>query len=188
MMSRTSTMAIIFLISLNLIACGSVTTAPPAENQDTTADESAVAPAGPVIKVMEPFAFASMPNGAVYMHLMNEGDADDRLISAETDVAETVELHETKMDENEVMHMGPIDAVELPAGGSATLEPGGMHIMLIGLKKELATGDTFELTLNFEQSGSQTIEVKVQEGMAMDHSQMDQEQEVEGETAHGDED
>jgi hypothetical protein len=176
-------MVIIFLISLSLMACESITTAPPAESQDTTAAESPVAPAGPVIKVMAPFARASIPNGAVYMRLMTEGDADDRFISAETDVAETVELHETKMDENEVMRMSPIDAVELPAGGSATLEPGGIHVMLMGLQAELATGDTFELTLNFEQSGSQTIEVEVQEGMAMDYSQMDQDQEVEGHAA-----
>ncbi len=185
-MSKLSTILIILLVSLSLIACGGATTTPPAESQDTIADEGAAPPNGPVIKVMEPFARASMPNGAVYMHLMNEGDADDRLISAETDVAETVELHETKIDENQVMRMRSIDAVELPAGGSATLEPGGIHVMLMGLKEELATGDTFELTLNFEQSGSQTIQIEVQEGMTMDHDM--EEADATAEHSHGSED
>jgi copper(I)-binding protein len=134
--------------------------------------------AAPDIKIMEPFARTSIPNGAVYMHLMNEGGTADRLVSAETDVAEAVELHQTTM-ENDVMRMAPIDAVELPAGGSATLEPGGMHIMLMGLQKELAIGDTFELTLNFEQSGSQTIQVEVKEGITMDHA-MDHNMEEDG--------
>ena len=175
-MSKISTSLIILLISLSLIAaqCGSATTTPPAQSQDTTAAENAAAPAGPVIKVMEPFASASIPNGAVYMRLMNEGDTDDRLVSVETDVAEAAELHETRM-ENDIMKMSPLDAVAVPAGGSATLEPGGMHVMLIGLKKELATGDAFELRLNFEQSGSQTIEVEVTQGMTMDHADMDHE-------------
>lgn len=169
-MSKQSTPVIILLIALSLIAaqCGSAATTAP-ESQPATVAESAAAPVGPVIKVMAPFARASMPNGAVYMHLMNEGDADDRLISAESDVAEAVELHETRM-ENDVMKMSPIEVVDVPAGGSATLEPGGMHVMLLGLKKELATGDTFELTLNFEQTGSQTIQVEVQQGMVMGHS------------------
>jgi hypothetical protein len=76
------------------------------------------------------------------------------------------------------MRMAPIDAVDVPAGGSAMLEPGGKHVMLIGLQKELATGDTFELTLNFEKSGSQTIQVEVQQGLAMDHTM------EEGQTDH----
>jgi len=177
-MSKLSMIVMSLLISLGLLAaqCGSTTTAPPAESQDLTTAGEAAAPAGPVIKVMEPYARASVPNGAVYMHLMNEGETDDRLISAETNVAETVELHESKMGDNEVMKMSPIDAVVVPAGDSATLKPGGMHVMLIGLKEELTTGDTFELTLNFEQTAPQTIEVEVTEGMAMDHN--DREEQV----------
>jgi copper(I)-binding protein len=135
--------------------------------------EKSAAVAAPDIEIVKPFARASIPNGAVYMMIKNNGETDDALIGAKTDVAETAELHETRIDENEVMRMRPIDAVELPAGGSAVLEPGGMHLMLIGLQKELVAGDTFELTLNFKQSGSQTIEVEVTEDMAMDHGDMD---------------
>ena len=174
-MSKLITMVTIVLVFLSLIAaqCSGLATAPPAESQSKTGAEAAVAPGGPVIKVMEPRARASMPNGAVYMQLMNEGDADDRLIKAESVVAEAVELHESKMDENEVMRMSPVEMIAVPAGGSAILEPGGKHIMLLGLTEELATGDSFEVTLNFEQAEPQTIEVVVTEGMAMGHDHED---------------
>jgi copper(I)-binding protein len=163
---------LMLVTSLAAAQCGSAPVPAPAEESGS-----------PEIKVMEPFARASMPNGAVYMHLMNEGSADDRLISAESDVAEAVELHETKMDENDVMQMSPIEAVDLPAGASETLEPGGKHVMLLGLTEELATGDSFELTLNFENSGPQTIQVEVKEGMRMDHS-MEEDEMEEMDTEH----
>ena len=125
------------------------------------------------IMVMEPFARASIPNGAVYMTLKNEGSVDDALVSAASDVAEAAELHESKMDENGVMKMGPVPNIPIPAGGSATLQPGGFHIMLMGLKKQLAPGDKFSLTLNFEHAAAQTVEVEVTESL-MGEQQMNQ--------------
>jgi hypothetical protein len=131
----------------------------------TLATAPSEAESGPEIVITDPFARASIPNGAVFMTLTNEGGQDDRLLSADTAVAETVELHESKMDENGVMRMSPIPNVPIPAGDSATLEPGGKHIMLLGLKETLAAGDTFSLTLNFETSPSQTIDVAVQDSL-----------------------
>ncbi len=119
----------------------------------------------PDIVIMEPYARAAIPNGAVFMELMNQGRVDDSLISAQTDVADAVELHESKMDENGVMRMSPVANIPVPAGGSAILEPGGLHVMLIGLKRELAVGDKFSLTLNFEKSGPRTLEVEVRDSM-----------------------
>jgi copper(I)-binding protein len=126
---------------------------------------SAATSRGPQIKVMEPWARPSpivSGNGAVYMQLMNEGGSDDILLSAETDVAEVVELHETKM-EGDVMKMQPVSKIEVPAGGSTTLKPGGLHIMLINLKQQLIPGEKITLTLNFEKSGPMTIEAEIRE-------------------------
>jgi copper(I)-binding protein len=126
---------------------------------------SAATSRGPQIKVMEPWARPSpivSGNGAVYMQLMNEGGSDDILLSAETDVAEVVELHETKMD-GDVMKMSQVPNVKVPAGDSAMLEPGGLHLMLIKLKQELVPGEKITLTLNFEKSGSMTTEVEIRE-------------------------
>jgi copper(I)-binding protein len=127
----------------------------------------------PRILVMEPWSRPSpmtAGNGVVYMILVNEGRSADLLVSVETDVAEVVELHETKM-EGDVMKMGPIPNIQVPAGGSAKLEPGGMHMMLINLKQELTPGDKIPLTLQFEKSGLITVEAEVRasgEGMEDD--------------------
>lgn len=153
---------LIGLLTLLVAACGAPTPAEPAAGAAQTSDE-------PVIKIMEPFARASIPNGAAYMTIMNEGGSDDTLIGVETDVAETAELHETTIGDNDVMQMRPVENIPVPAGGSATLEPGGKHVMLMGLQEGLVVGDTFDLTLNFEKSGLQTVQVKVTEGMTMDH-------------------
>jgi hypothetical protein len=102
------------------------------------------------------------------MTLMNEGGQPDVLLSAETDVAEVVELHETRM-EGDVMKMSPISSIEVPAGGSVNLEPGGKHIMLINLKQQLTPGEKIKLILNFEKSGQKTIEAEIREmGASMD--------------------
>jgi hypothetical protein len=124
------------------------------------------------IKVMEPWSQPSPAmagNGAVYMMLVNEGGTDDALLRVETDAAEVVELHETKM-EGDMMTMSPVAKIEIPAGGSAALEPGGLHVMLINLQQELVAGEKIELTLNFEKSDPLTIEAEVRDmGAAMDN-------------------
>ncbi len=181
--SHSLWVALLLIVGLIVTACGGAAPAEeeaPAESEaaaeeseeSEAMEESEEMDAGGIM-VMEPFARASIPNGAAYMMLMNEGESDDTLVSAETDVAETVELHETTIDENEVMSMRPVEGgITIPAGGSATLEPGGLHVMLLGIQEELAVGDTFELTLNFEQAGSQTVTVEVAEGMTGGHGQM----------------
>jgi copper(I)-binding protein len=119
----------------------------------------------PQIKVMEPWSRPSpmtAGNGAVYMMLMNEGGTGDALISADTDVAEVVELHETKM-EGDVMKMSPVAKVEIPAGSSTALKPGGLHVMLINLQEQLVPGEKIKLTLNFEKSDPLTIEAEIRE-------------------------
>ena len=98
-------------------------------------------------------------NGAVYMQLSNIGAAD-RLISAESAVAEVVELHSVE-DTNGVMAMRQVDGIDIPANGATALEPGGFHVMLIGVKEELEVGETFMLRLTFEQSGSIGVPVNV---------------------------
>ncbi|MDW7982983.1 MAG: copper chaperone PCu(A)C [Thermomicrobium sp.] len=89
---------------------------------------------------------------AVYMLIENAGDQPDRLLHAHCDAAQTVELHETKM-EGGVMKMQPVDGIVVPAKGSVALQPGGLHVMLIGLTRDLNPGDTVDLELHFEQAG-----------------------------------
>lgn len=88
------------------------------------------------------------------------GATADRLVSATAGVSKTVELHTMVMD-GDVMRMRQIDGIDVPAGKTVELKPGGLHVMFIGLHKPLKVGDSFPLTLRFEKAGEQKIEVKV---------------------------
>ncbi len=92
------------------------------------------------------------PTGAAYLTVRNQGEEDDRLVGIAADVAERAEIHSTAMQDG-VMRMRPVDAVEVPAHGEAVLAPGGLHVMLIGLKGPLEEGKSFALTLAFENAG-----------------------------------
>jgi copper(I)-binding protein/sulfur relay (sulfurtransferase) complex TusBCD TusD component (DsrE family) len=105
-------------------------------------------------------------SGIVYMVLNNTGGEADRLVAGKTPAAEAVELHEHTMDDQGVMRMRRVEGgyIEIPAGGSVELKPGGLHVMLVNLTSPLETGSTFPLTLKFEQLGEVTIEVPVRDG------------------------
>lgn len=99
--------------------------------------------------------------GAFYFTITNNGDESDRLVKVETDVADIVEIHDVQMDAG-VMKMEPQhDGVEIPAGESLDLEPGGYHVMLIGLTKSLMNGEEFTATLHFEHAGEIEIVVPI---------------------------
>lgn len=99
-------------------------------------------------------------NSAAYMTLVNTGQEEDRLVGVDGEVAERIELH-THLLENGVMMMRPVEAVEMAPGASAVLEPGGLHVMLIGLEQPLKPGQTFPLTLNFDKAGPVEVTVTV---------------------------
>lgn len=84
-----------------------------------------------------------------------------KLVSAASPVAGVVEIHEMAMDGN-VMKMRAVPAVDLPAGKSVDLKPGGYHVMLMDLKKDLKPGETVPMTLVVEGADKkrETIEVK----------------------------
>lgn len=106
------------------------------------------------------------PTGAVFGLLVNLSNADDTLVSASTDAAEAVELHETIMGDGDVMQMRPVEGgIVIPAGGTAWLKPGGLHVMMMGLTQELEANTTIELTLTFANSGEMTLTVPVREPM-----------------------
>lgn len=101
--------------------------------------------------------------GAAYLTIVNAGGAPDALVSARSDVCERVEIHTASM-EGGVMRMSPLPRLEIPAGGRVELRPGGLHLMLMGLKQDLRPGERFSLTLVFQRSGAVQVEVEVREG------------------------
>jgi copper(I)-binding protein len=87
-------------------------------------------------------------------------DKATRLVSAASPAAKTVEIHQMSM-ENGVMKMRALPGLDIPAGGSVELKPGGYHLMLIDLRKPLAEGDAIALTLRFQDAAGkvQTLEL-----------------------------
>jgi copper(I)-binding protein len=99
-------------------------------------------------------------NGAVYMTLTNSGSQVEALVSASSDAAQTVELHEVKNDGG-VMKMRPVKSIPVPAKGKVELKPGGYHIMLLDLKRDLKAGEKVAVTLKFEHGGEMQVEAAV---------------------------
>jgi hypothetical protein len=102
-------------------------------------------------------------NSAVYMVLANGGAEADSLVAAQADVSNAIEIHETKM-EGDVMRMQQVEGgIQVPAGGQVELKPGGLHVMLIGLTRDLNVGDTFPLTLEFASGAKLQVEAEVRQ-------------------------
>ena len=122
------------------------------------------------------FSRATLPNAPVgggFLTIVNNGATDDRLISASADVGRETQIHEMAVV-NDVMRMRQIEGgIPLPAGASVTLEPGGLHLMFMGLNGPLVEGQSFPVTLTFEKAGQVTIDMPIAasaaRGGAMDH-------------------
>jgi len=106
------------------------------------------------ITIGHPYARATaagQPTGGGFLSFANAGPAD-KLLSISADVSKSVELHEMKM-EGDVMKMRQVDGIEVPAGKTVELKPGGYHVMFVGLKAPLKAGDKFPAKLKFEKGG-----------------------------------
>ncbi|PZR08484.1 MAG: hypothetical protein DI532_21980 [Azospirillum brasilense] len=115
------------------------------------------------IGIEQPWARAAVQGGTggVFLTIRNTGTAPDRLLSASSPLPRAAELHTTVRD-GDVMRMQPVQAIEIPAGGSVTLRPGGLHLMLVGLSAPMRMGEAVPVTLTFEHAGAITVQVPVQ--------------------------
>ncbi|MHA1151617.1 MAG: copper chaperone PCu(A)C [Alphaproteobacteria bacterium] len=118
-------------------------------------------------------ATQSAKAGAAYFTLVNLGAEPDRLIGVATPLTRKAGLHNHVMDQG-MMKMLPVAAIEISPGEPTVLRPGGLHVMLMGLKAPLIEGETFTLTLTFEKAGPVEIEVTIQGPAAMQHGTMHQ--------------
>ena len=99
-------------------------------------------------------------NGAAYLSIRSA--AADELLSVASTIADAVEIHESTMS-GDVMEMHQLQSVPLHAGEEVIFEPGGLHIMLIGLKQDLKPGEEFEITMQFKNSEDLKVSVTVQD-------------------------
>jgi len=101
---------------------------------------------------------AGQPSSGAFMRIT--ADTDSTLLSVSSPVAKDVQIHEMSMT-NDVMRMGPVDAVPLPAGETVALDPDGYHVMLMGLTGQIKEGDQVPLTLTVKNAKGETEVVNV---------------------------
>lgn len=114
------------------------------------------------IRVDQAWARASAgaaTTGAAYVTLIGGAQAD-QMTGASTPVSASASVHTTAED-NGVMRMRAVPMVPIPAGQTVTFKPGGLHIMLEGLKHPLTAGQSFPLTLTFAHAAPVTVDVPV---------------------------
>ena len=113
------------------------------------------------VKVDQAWARPTVPGqqgGGGFLSLTSV--SGDRLVGGSTPLAQRFELHTMAM-KGDVMEMRQVDAIELPAGKTVELKPGGLHVMFIGLKQPLALGSKVPVTLKFEKAGEVKVEFDV---------------------------
>jgi copper(I)-binding protein len=115
-----------------------------------------------LLQVKEPWAKATVPGqkvGGVYMKIVARENL--RLTGVKSAVAETAQVHQMKM-ENGMMRMRAVPFLDLPAGKTVKLEPGGYHIMLFDIKQSLLAGQKLKLELTVEDASKRQHRVAVE--------------------------
>lgn len=163
-MNRIATL-ILLILMLSLVACGG-----DADDEHMEMDT----PMSDTLEVTGVWGRNSpmvAPNGAFYMMIANGTDSDEKLLSASADICGVAELHEMYVKENDVMGMRPVPDgyIAIPAGGSAELKVGGMHVMCIDKTESFELGQEIPITLVFENAGEMVVTAEIrEEAMEMD--------------------
>lgn len=118
------------------------------------------------IAVSGAFSRATLPQakiGGGYLTIENKGTEPDRLLGGSSENAKAVQIHQMKM-EGDMMKMSEVEGgLEIPAGGSVTLAPGGdaYHLMFMDIGQPLKHGECLTVTLKFEKAGDLTVQLNV---------------------------
>lgn len=139
-----------------LSGCASST--PAAETTQSSSDQkmAAVAIENGWVRVSEYSDHTGGMTG-VFAKITNNTDADVTLIGGSSDIAPMVEVHEVVMSDGAMKMQKKEGGIVIPAHGSVTLEPGGLHVMLMNLAKPILDGDMITVTLDFDGADSQTL-------------------------------
>ena len=128
----------------------------------------ACSPSSPEISIQDAWSFPSNQgqavhrlNVAVYVTIQNQGRLADRIIGAQSSIADTVEIHQSSIDEKGIMRMRAQSDVRVPAKQDIVFKPGGRHFMLVNVSEPLELGKTFQIRLLFAESGEIEATVNV---------------------------
>lgn len=103
----------------------------------------------------------SAPTGGGFVTITNNGTESDRLVSVSSPAAKVVQIHQMSMENNVMVMRQMKDGVEIPAGATVSLAPGGIHIMFINPSAPFVQGQAVEVTLHFEKAGDVTLHLPV---------------------------
>jgi periplasmic copper chaperone A len=98
--------------------------------------------------------------GVVYFTLKNDSGKSDRLLKISSPIAEKAQVHRTEILDG-IARMREVAVLHVDAGETVEFAPNGMHLMLMGLKRPLVEGQTFDLELQFEVAGTRKVAVAV---------------------------
>lgn len=143
-------------------------------------DQSAMAAmemAAPVmvgdLELTQMFARATLPGAPVaggFVTITNHGETDDVLVSASSDAAGELQLHNMSVVDDVMQMYEMEDGIPIPAGETVTLAPGGLHIMFMQLEGQLIEGETVAVDLTFEDAGVVTVDLAIKSIAAMNMS------------------
>ena len=163
------TLAVALAASMSTFAIAQDTT----HHHMATSEMSAPVAVGD-LEISGAFTRATLPNAPVaggFLTITNSGETDDRLVAASADFAQVAQIHEMAM-EGDVMKMQQLsEGLVIPAGETVTLEPGGFHVMFMGLTQALVEGEVVPVALVFEHAGEVTVSFEIA-GAAADASPM----------------
>jgi len=120
-------------------------------------------PAGDVVAIMNAWVREAHPNANVnagYMTLVNVGPEEVRLVNVESEAFKNIEVHEMATVDG-LMEMREVTDLVIPVHGQIHFEPGGKHLMLMGPREQVTTGQKIDMTLTFKSGRKQTLSVQV---------------------------
>ena len=126
------------------------------------------APTAAGVEVQDAWTRPAAQGGTGAVYFVIHSSAAEELVGVSSDVAEAVEMHESKMS-GDVMEMRQMQSVPLGAGEEVIFEPGGLHVMLVNLRQDLNAGDEIDITLHFKNYQDIPLRVPVQDTPASEH-------------------
>jgi copper(I)-binding protein len=146
-------LALAVVVSIAAVACSS----------DEGSSDEGSSTSSSSVSVTDPWGWSSTPDrAAVYFTVENTGDQAVRIVGASSDVAGTVQVHETTMVDG-TASMQEVDGVDVPAGGGVTFEPGGYHVMMMDIPEPLEVGSAIDVTLTFADGFETLISAEIRE-------------------------
>ena len=154
---RIWVLSVTLLLGVMLVSCAPTPSSSPSSQSGIVITSAVVRLPG---MAMPGMGMVEDSNLAGYLTIKNTGSTDDNLIGVQADFAMAM-LHQTTVDSNGVASMKEVSAIPIPAGQTVELKPGSYHIMFMSPTQNLKTGESVEMTLQFQKAGSIKVQANV---------------------------